>query len=357
MSHPTANLRLCLLAVLTACVALTGRPSPAADLAKFQEDPRLSIAVTAGRGIRTIKQLVVELNRTQERVRLSSEPRLDADAITVWVKERPLVEVLEAVAVAGQYAWKPTAQGYELCPQEAPSATRSPLGKPLAPGTAPAYEAKLSWPPLFPDLEQVPPKFPDFPLKADEYSPGSFGAALVQLALKTGGSVVAVSPMLRSEVRFTERVPSGATVPCRDVLMRISALEGAEWRPVGEIVTLVQRPEVHAIRVLPEDERVRRMGSEVKAFIGGLATGQLAELRAGKTVGFSQLTPTQVGQLRRIVQFHHARFPLHEMKLLDEPKGWNITPEKSGVVFFLAPGRNAPVVEWSWERLAAPGTL
>ena len=357
MRHPLLHFRVGILVALLSWVALAGRPLPAADLAKFQEDPRLSVPVTAGRGIRTIKQLVSELNRTQERVRLSSEPRLDTDAVTVWVKERPLVEVLEAVAVAGPYAWRPTAQGYELRPQEAPPTTRSPLGKPLAPGTAPGYEARLSWPPLFPDLEQVPPTIPEFPLKADEYSPGSFGAALARIVEKTGASVVAVSPTLRSQARFKERVPEGATVPCRDVLTRITALEGAEWRPLGEIVTLVQRAEVQASRLLLEDERTRRMGIEVTAFCKGLGGSQLEALRAGKSVPVSQLTPKQVGQLRRIAQFHHARFPVHEMSLIDDPKGWTLTPEKSAVVFFLAPGRNAPVMEYSWERLAPPGAL
>jgi hypothetical protein len=147
----TPRSRFLFLALLIA-VTVTAQPCGAAEGA-LPEDPRLAAPVTIGLGTRTLKQVVEQLGRGGK-LSLSCEPELETQAAVVWTQRRPLSEVMEALALAGQFGWKATADGYRLYPRETPITTVTKVSSLQPLPAVPALGATLTWPPAFPDVDE-----------------------------------------------------------------------------------------------------------------------------------------------------------------------------------------------------------
>jgi hypothetical protein len=307
------------------------------------------VVVSLGRGVRTIKHAVAELGRQQGKVQLVCDPDLDNQAAVAWARSRPLAEVMEAVALAGQFDWKPTSEGYRLTPRTTPFPPKTPV-LPFAPSNAvPALAAARPWPPALPDVNEDELRKNCAAPEVDDYPPGSWGAAVAALAAGGDLSLVVVSPALRKSAHFSNSQIKVLPVTGANILHRLSSKDGAPWQRVGDCYTLVPPSKLIALRRTPEIERERKIKRDLDALAQSLTPQQSERLRGGQPLGFDQLEPEQLSLMGSIARLHYSLYSTHDMDLVQNPKGWTLQREGTkSLIFSLEPGRSSPVVEREW---------
>jgi hypothetical protein len=334
---------------LTAVPAATPAPRPAANpRSDFQTDHRLDSQITLGPELLTVGQLVTQLNRVQAKLRFSAEQGVEGESLAVWICDRPLLEALEAVAIAGRFDWQTTPQGYRL----------RATSRPITPRTARTPEPRLDADAALVTSVTWPPEFPPMRVQAKPgllaaYHPKPFGAALAEIGSRSKVSLVAVTPVLQRAARFADQRMKIASARGCDVMERIAAMDGGHWTRLGATYVLSPLAEVVDLRRMPLAVRQSEIDVTAERLLRSLSAGQLRKLRTGGNVQLEQLSRTQRAQMARLAQLHHSVAPVYPWNVVTDPTGWNLTAERDNVIFGLLSGSRAPFLERTLKGLTS----